>query len=167
MRTHDPIGYIDPRTNAFGSINVPVPIPLLMPQLPQPPPASFFNPNVSGGAAMMGMNPAQGFNQNNPMMNANNQNRGPGGKRMQNAAGNNNNRRGGGAGGFNNQQQQRGQRVSNQQPSQSSQMSGNSQSTQQFYKNNAGFQTQNSQVGFFSLLTPFNVLNSNIELFSS
>lgn len=163
MRTHDPIGYIDPRTNAFGSINVPVPIPLLMPQLPQPPPASFFNPSVGG--AMMGMNPAQGLNQNNPMMNANNQNRGPSGKRMQNAAGNNNNRRGGGAGGFNNQQQ-RGQRVSqNQQPSQSSQMSGNSQSTQQFYKNNAGFQTQNSQVGFFYF--QINLLNSYIELFSS
>lgn len=45
MRPHDPISYIDPRANAFGSLNAPIPVPLLMPNLPPTMPSPFFNPN--------------------------------------------------------------------------------------------------------------------------
>ena len=44
MRTHDPLSYIDPRSRVFNGINVPIPVPMLMPAAPPPPP-NFFNNN--------------------------------------------------------------------------------------------------------------------------
>lgn len=44
MRAHDPLSYIDPRSRAFNGLNMPIPVPMLMPTAP-PPPASFFNQN--------------------------------------------------------------------------------------------------------------------------
>lgn len=42
MRAHDPLSYIDPRSRAFNGLNMPIPVPMLMPAAPPPPP-SFFN----------------------------------------------------------------------------------------------------------------------------
>jgi hypothetical protein len=44
MRAHDPLSYIDPRSRAFNGLNMPIPVPMLMPAAPQPPP-SFYNTN--------------------------------------------------------------------------------------------------------------------------
>lgn len=57
IRSHDPLSYIDPRGGAFNAINVPIPVPMLMPAAPPPPPPSFFNSN----GQMMNIN----SNQNN------------------------------------------------------------------------------------------------------
>ena len=34
MNPHDPLSYIDPRSRAFNSLNVPIPVPMLMPPAP-------------------------------------------------------------------------------------------------------------------------------------
>lgn len=44
MRAHDPLSYIDPRSRAFNGLNMPIPVPMLMPAAPPPPP-SFYNTN--------------------------------------------------------------------------------------------------------------------------
>jgi hypothetical protein len=44
MRSHDPLSYIDPRSRAFNTMNLPVPVPLLMPSNPMPMATNFFNP---------------------------------------------------------------------------------------------------------------------------
>jgi hypothetical protein len=68
---HDPLGYIDPRSRAFNSINAPIPVPMLMPTAPMPP-SSFFNPqsnnqgtNVSGKGAKKFNNNRKGNTRNN------------------------------------------------------------------------------------------------------
>jgi regulator of nonsense transcripts 1 len=43
--SHDPLSYIDPRSRAFNSLNVPIPVPMLMPTQPHQT-ASFFNSNA-------------------------------------------------------------------------------------------------------------------------
>lgn len=58
MRQHDPLSYIDPRGRAFNSMNLPIPVPMLMPAAP-PPPSTFFNPNgnmMGPGQMMNNMN---------------------------------------------------------------------------------------------------------------
>jgi hypothetical protein len=52
MRTHDSLGYIDPRSRVFNGINAPIPVPMLMPAAP-PQQSNFFNPN---GQMMMNNN---------------------------------------------------------------------------------------------------------------
>ena len=43
MRSHDPLNYIDPRARALSGINVPVPVPMLMPSLPSTSQAFYNN----------------------------------------------------------------------------------------------------------------------------
>lgn len=142
---HDPISYIDPRTNAFSSINVPVPIPLLMPQMPQPPPASFFNPNSFGASGANSiMNNTAMMSANNALSNPSNQNAhqnrggGGGGRKPAPAAGN---KRGTGPRAGAPRQQFGGNQQQQQKPSPLSQ-NNSSQQSSNFYKG----ATQNSQV---------------------
>jgi len=43
MRAHDPLSYIDPRSRTFNGLNMPIPVPMLMPAAPPQP--AFFNSN--------------------------------------------------------------------------------------------------------------------------
>lgn len=68
---HDPLGFIDPRSRAFNSINAPIPVPMLMPTAPMPP-SSFFNPqpgnqvtNASGKGGKKFNNNRRGNNRTN------------------------------------------------------------------------------------------------------
>ena len=54
MNPHDPLSYIDPRSRAFNSLNVPIPVPMLMPSAPHQIPNTFFgNNNSNNGLQMM------------------------------------------------------------------------------------------------------------------
>ncbi|RNA24319.1 regulator of nonsense transcripts 1 [Brachionus plicatilis] len=50
MRSHDPLSYIDPRSAPLNALNLPIPVPMLMPAPPQQHAQSFFNANQSKSA---------------------------------------------------------------------------------------------------------------------
>ena len=57
LRGHDPLAYIDPRSRALNGINVPIPVPMLMPAAPPPHHHAFYGAN----AQMMPPNNGKGI----------------------------------------------------------------------------------------------------------
>ena len=52
MNPHDPLSYIDPRSRAFNSLNVPIPVPMLMPPAPHHLSHTFFSGNGNNNSNM-------------------------------------------------------------------------------------------------------------------
>ena len=52
MNPHDPLSYIDPRSRAFNSLNVPIPVPMLMPSAPHHLSHPFYSSNNANGQLM-------------------------------------------------------------------------------------------------------------------
>ena len=53
MNPHDTLSYIDPRSRAYNSLNVPIPVPMLMPPVHHQLPHAFFTNNSNSNAQIM------------------------------------------------------------------------------------------------------------------
>jgi regulator of nonsense transcripts 1 len=47
INPHDTLSYIDPRSRAYNSLNVPIPVPMLMPPVHHQIPNAFFTNNTN------------------------------------------------------------------------------------------------------------------------
>ena len=53
INPHDTLSYIDPRSRAYNSLNVPIPVPMLMPSVHHQLPHAFFANNINSNSQMI------------------------------------------------------------------------------------------------------------------